>query len=214
MSNAEHPEFDALLSAAGGETAVLPEVLDHAAGCEPCRRRIAKLRGFLKAAADELLELRAECPSPDQLALLPPGAEHSDPHLRDCPLCREEVRLLFELESERQLGLDLDAGAFFRPELLQRGGDAVVYQAPGEPAEMALEDGADLEVRLAEAVVRIKCEDGELSVSVDGEIPGRLVLVLSHATLEKRWPLTADECRLPVGHWQRVRMEVDPKTRR
>jgi hypothetical protein len=213
MQTPEHPDFDALLGAAGG-FGDLAAVRTHADGCEPCRRRIARLRGFLAAAADELLDLRPDCPSPDELAQLPPGAEHSDPHLRDCPLCREEVRMLFELESERRLGFAAGGGAFFRPELLQRGGGAVVYQAPGEPAEMALVDGNDLEVRLDEALVRIHCEDGVLAVSVDGEVEGGLVLVLSDETLEKRWPLTAAEVRLPVEHWRRVRLEVAPRDRR
>ncbi|MEE8523644.1 MAG: hypothetical protein V3T72_06905, partial [Thermoanaerobaculia bacterium] len=202
MHNAEHPDFDSLLSAAEGVAGAGSTARVHADSCETCRRRIAKLRGFLAAAADELLEMRSDCPHPDELAGLPPGAEHSDPHLRECPLCREEVRMLFELESERRLGFDLGGEAFFRPELLQRGGGAVVYQAPGEPAEMALEDGNDLEVRLGEALVRIKCEGGELVASVEGEIAGSLVLVLSDATLEKRSPLTADENRLPVEHWR------------
>lgn len=214
MYDTEHPDFDSLLSAAEGEAGALATVRLHIDGCEPCRRRIARLRGFLAAAADELLDLRSGCPHPDELAGLPPGAEHSDPHLRDCPLCREEVRMLFELESERRLGFAAGGGAFFRPELLQRGGGAVVYQAPGEPAEMALEDGNDLEIRLGEARVRIQCEGGELVASVAGEIAGSLVLVLSDATLEKRWPLTADEIRLPVEHWRRVRLEVVPKERR
>jgi len=51
-------------------------------------------------------------------------------------------------------------------------------------------------------------------VSVDGEVEGGLVLVLSDETLEKRWPLTAAEVRLPVEHWRRVRLEVAPRDRR
>ncbi len=210
MSIAEHPDFDSLLRVAEGEAAGAA-ARAHVEDCEPCRRRIAKLRGFLAAAADELLEMRSECPSPDELAELPPGAEHSDPHLRQCPLCREEVRMLFELESERRLGVELGDGAFYRPELLQRGGSAVVYRAPGEPAEMVLEDGNDLEVRLGEAGVRIRCEHGELAVDVEGEIEGGLVLVLSDETLEKRMPLTAVTSRVPVASWRRVRLEVEAR---
>ena len=223
MESVAHPDLDRLLSATEGEPGALRDVLAHLDGCEPCRRRVAKLRGVLATATEELLDMREGCPSPDELALLPPGAEHSDPHLRDCPLCREEVRLIFELESRRRLGDDRiaeeEASAevavvghlpFYRPELLQRGGSAVVYQASGEPLEMELEDGAELDVPLGKAQVHLSCERGDLAVRVDGVLDDiRLVLVLSSATLEKRWPVNVQEARLKIGTWRRVRLEVE-----
>ncbi len=206
MSIGEHPDLDVLLSATEGESGALRAVRPHLADCESCRDRVARLRGVLAAATEELLDLRPECLSADELALLPPGAEHDDPHLRDCPLCREELRLLFDFETEERLGFALSEGSFFRPEFLERGPAAVLYQRAGEPLEIALEEGRELEATVEGARVRLRCAGGELTARVEGKVGEGLVLVLSNEALEKRVTLGAGEVRLAVGRWRRVRV--------
>lgn len=203
-----HPDDDLLLLACEGDPAALREIRAHLPDCEPCRGRVARLRGVLAAAAEELLASRPECPGPDELALVPPGSEDGHPHVKDCPLCREEVRMLFELESERRMGFTLEHGPFVRPELLQRGAGPALYQASGEPFEMALDDGAALAGPVADGRVRLRCAGGELRAAAEGAVPETLVLVLSDAVLEQRvrW-VTSGELRIAVGRWRSVRLE-------
>lgn len=206
----DHPDVDLLLSACEGEPDALREVRAHLEDCAACRGRVGELRGVLAAAAEELLALRPECPSPDELALLPPGSEDDHPHLRDCPLCRQEIRFLAALESERRLGFTFEEGAFVRPELVERGAGGAFYQKPGDPPalEMELTDGAELTTAIGDGEVVLHCDGGELVARASGEMPETLVLLLSDASLEKRvrWS-TAGELRLEVGRWRRVRVE-------
>lgn len=218
-----HPPLDTLLQCAAG--AVDSETVTHVEVCSSCRQRLGELRGFLHTVRDELLEMRPECPTPDELARLPPGAEHDDPHLMRCPLCREEVKMLFEVESTARLGSGLGSGLgtadsadsadsavgelpagglFYRPSPVVSGGD-FAYQRGAEPAEWVIQEGAEKELRVAGATVSLRCTEGELVVHV-APADGPLTLALSNELLEKRIPLVPGEQRIAVGGWERVRV--------
>ena len=201
-------DIDALLTVASGEAE--SETRSHVAGCEPCRRRVGELQAFLTTVRDELLEQRPECPTPEELAQLPPGAEHDDPHLRQCPLCRQEVRMLFDLESAQRLGTesaDLPMGGpFYRPSPVIQGGTFAYQRSTGQ-AELLLESGRQGSFEVAGALVALRCEGSELIVRVEGSPRTALVLVLNNDLLEKQIPLTSTELRVPKDGWGRASVE-------
>jgi len=234
MSTTPHPPIDALLlfvtegagtrtgtrtgTETGTETGIAGTgpgeagtlTRTHVIDCAPCRQRLGELRGFLNTVRDELLETRPECPSPDELARLPPGAEHDDPHLQQCPLCRQEVRMLFEVESAARLGTEVGglaaSGLFYRPSPVVQGG-GFAYQRGTGLAEWAIAVGEEKEMVVAGTTVRLRCADAELIVEVTagGE---SLALVLGNEVLEKQVPLAVGEQRLAAGGWKRVRVVV------
>ncbi len=203
MELSQHPDSDTLLAVAAGDPQAARTASRHLAGCERCLARIAELRGVLDQAADELLDLRPDCPPPDELALIPPGGESDDPHVRHCPLCREEVRLLFELETQERLDFALGDGPFIRPELVEYAASAA-YQAA--PNELPLAPGAETTVAISGATVRMRVAGDELAVELEGRPEGTLTLVLSDDLLEKRVALARATLRLAVGRWKRARV--------
>lgn len=213
MSTTPHPPIETLLHFAAGEADT--ETGTHVDACTPCRQRLGELRGFLNTVRDEFLETRPECPSTDELARLPPGAEHDDPHLRQCPLCRQEVRMLFEVESAARLGTEVGdvplGGLFYRPSPMVQGG-GFAYQRGASPAEWAIAVDGEKELTVAGATVRLRCvgggTGGELIVDVT-EAGEPLALALSNEVLEKRIPLVAGEQRVAVGGWKRVRVVLE-----
>lgn len=205
--NAERGEANEL-SAVDESSAVETATSIHLDGCKPCRERLAVLRGFLNTVRDELLETRPECPSSDALARLPPGAEHDDRHLQQCPLCREEVRMLFEVESAARLGTEVGevpaSGLFYRPSPVVQGGD-FAYQRGAGPAGWVIAEGEEKKLVVAGAKVRLRCVEKELIVEV-GETAEALALALSNELLEKQLPLTVGEQRVAAGGWKRARV--------
>jgi hypothetical protein len=204
----EHPSNDLLLDLAAGDGETTTHL--HVEGCDPCQRRLEDLRHYLAVVRAELLELRPSCPSTDELADLPPGAEHDHAHLRECPLCREEVRLRFAAESAGRLGGDLDLPTdmpFYRAApVVAAGGFA--YQRAGGAVEMLLEEGRTAEVTIAGVTVTLRCADGELTAELSGAPERPLLLVLSNELLEKRIPLGAEGLRTGCGVFRRARVEA------
>jgi hypothetical protein len=211
MSTTPHPSTDVLLQFATGETGLetgVAEIETHMNACAPCRQQVEKLEAFFNTVRDELLETRPECPSSDQLARLPPGAEHDDPHLQQCPLCRQEVRMLFEVESAARLGTEVGevpaSGLFYRPSPVVQGG-GFAYQRGMSPVEWVIAEGEGKELVVAGTTVGVRCVGGELIVDV-AETGAELALALSNELLEKQIPLSVGEQRLPAGGWERVRV--------
>ncbi|MCP4659755.1 MAG: hypothetical protein GY856_30500 [bacterium] len=199
----QHPDQDTLLSVAAGDSQAARTAARHLAGCGRCLARVAELRGVLDTASDELLELRPDCPPPHELALIPPGGESDHPHVRHCPLCREEVRLLFELETQERLDIAIGDGPFIRPELVEYAA-AMAYQAAEDSSELALRQGAETAVAIGGATVRMRVAGGELVVELEGRPEGELYLLLSDDLLEKRVPLARATLRVAVGRWKRA----------
>lgn len=205
MEPSQHPDQDTLLSVAAGDPQAVRMAASHLAECERCLTRVAELCSVLEAAADELLDLRPDCPPPHELALIPPGGESDHPHVRHCPLCREEVRLLCEHETRERLDLAISDGPFIRPELVEYAA-SMAYQAAEDPAELPLRQGAETTVAIAGVTVRMRIADEELIIEREGHPDGELILVLSDDLLEKRVPLVRATLRIAVGRWKRARV--------
>jgi len=205
MEPRPHPDCDTLLSVAAGDPRATREAARHLAECEPCLARLAELRRVLEAASEELLDLRPDCPPPHELALIPPGGESDHPHVRHCPLCREEVRLLFEFETRERLQIAIGDGPFVRPELVE-GAATMAYQTAEAASELPLRHGAETAVAIGGATVRMRVAGEELVVELDGRPEGELVVVLSDDLLEKRVSLAKATLRIAVGRWKRVRI--------
>ena len=208
MSTTPHPPQDALLQFAAGDTD--PATGAHVEGCPPCRERLGALRTFLHTVRDDLLEARPGCLSPDDLARLPPGAEYDDPHLRQCPLCRHEVRMLMDVESAGRLGTDVDgelpAALFYRPSPVVAGG-TFAYQRGAGPVEWVIAEGEEKELTVEGSTVRLRCAGGELVAEVVAGGPA-VALALSNDLLEKRVPLAPGEQRIAAAGFKRVRLEL------
>lgn len=203
MTFGGHPDLDLLLSVAEGDAAASREARAHLAGCAACRGEVARLRGFLAAVAEELLESRPGCLSTDEIAALPGSAE-AHPHLADCPLCREERQALLALEADRQL--DLGQGGFVRSTLFERVEGLSKVAAVGA-LEIELPGGGERRGTAAGVSVRLFVEGTELVVEIDGAPQRALCLLLSNPLLEKRLDLAPGEMRVPIGGWKRASVE-------
>lgn len=214
MEAARHPDSGVLTALAAGDPELAAGVADHVAGCEICAGRVAELRGVLEAAAEELLDMRPDCLSPEDLATIPPGGEWEHPHVRECPLCQEEIRLLYAFETQERLGVSLEDAPFLRPELFEPARSFAYLESEG-PLELTLRPGASSEGQIAGATVRLRVVVQELVVEVEGEPAQELVLVLSDDVLEKRLPLPGATLNVNAGRWLRARLEVQagPVTR-
>lgn len=203
MAQGAHLDIDLLLSVAEGEVEGTDAATDHLAGCPVCRAEVARLRSFVTAIGEELLESRPGCLSTDELATLAPGADADHPHLADCPLCREEWQALLALEARRALAAG--EGAFVRPELFERGGREL-YAGRGA-LEIEVEPGSARSGTLAGARVSLRVEGEALVVRIEGEPEKPLRLRLESDVVEKRIDLAPGETRLPRARWRRARVE-------
>lgn len=79
------------------------EIEVHVAMCESCREELDALKAldaFLREHGDELSDVMADCPTPDQLVKFASGEQPDDfmeAHLEYCPDCREQVELVRDL---------------------------------------------------------------------------------------------------------------------
>ena len=199
-----HLDLDLLLSVAEGEPDAARVAGPHLAGCPVCRAEVARLRSFVAAIGEELLEARPGCMTPDELASLAPGAEVDHPHLADCPLCREEWQALLALEAQRALALG--EGPFVRPQLFERGGREL-YAGRGV-FEVELKEGAERTGTVAGAKVSLRVGAGEIVVRVEGTPEKPLHLLLESDLLEKKLDLAPGELRLPLARWKKARIET------
>lgn len=204
MVSGAHLDLDLLLSIAEGELSAARVADGHLAGCPACQAELARLRSFVAAVGEELLEARPGCMTPDEIATLAPGAEVDHPHLADCPLCREEWQALLALEAARNLGAD--AGPFVRPQLFERGGRDL-YAARGA-FEVDLREGAERAGTVANAKVSLRVAAGEILLRVEGTPTNPLRLLLESDLLEKRLDLAPGELRLPLAGWKRAKVEA------
>ena len=196
-----HPTHEDLARAAAGDPEARRSLAPHLTVCVTCREELAHLLGVLEAAAEELIESRPGCPAPEVLAELPPGAEREDPHVRSCPLCREELELLRHLETARTLETALGSGVSRRPSWTQREELELAAAAPGMRTEMELREGASLETTVAGATVHLAVSGGVLTVEVRGEPARPLELVLETDLLERRVALGPGETSVDAGRW-------------
>jgi len=199
---ATHPSRDALAAAAAGDLQARRELAPHLRACARCREELARLLGLLEAAAEELIHSRPGCPSPETLAGLPPGAEDTDPHLRSCPLCREELRLIRRLETARALETALTAGIPHRPELTVEGELPLAAAVPGAGATLEIREGASLEIVVAGVKVRLGVHGGELVVEVPTALRRPLELLVENDLLERRTPLRPGRTVLSAAGWK------------
>ena len=176
---------------------------------EEGRQRLEDLRRYMAVVRAELLEMRPACPSTDELANLSPGAEYDHPHLQECPLCREEVRLRFAAESSEHLGLDdLPADAPFYRAMPVVAAGAFAYQRAGGTAEMVLEEDRTFETVVGGVTVSLRCAEGQLEAKLSGAPEQDLFLVLSNDLLEKRILLPAEGLSAACGVFRRARVEA------
>lgn len=206
MTAIQHPALDALLHLASGRAE--PAVAEHLEGCPSCRQRVAELRGVLAVARDELLEERPFCPSPDELAASGSGVPH--PHLEQCPLCRDEVRMRETLDRESLGGEPFtaapsSAAPWMSPQQVDPVSAGVAYLDAGVGDRLRLEEGQSWKSRVGEIAVALACTGRELRAEVEG---GEVVLVLGDEHLEKRLPLAAGLHRFEVGTWRWARIEA------
>jgi len=199
-----HPSRDSLAAAAAGDPEARRSLAPHLATCAACRGELARLFGILDAATDELVRSRPGCPSPELLAELPPGAEETDPHVRSCPLCQEELRLLRHLETARALEHGLAAGGLRRPKVTMRSELPRAAAAPGAVARLELREGARAETTVAGVTVRLAVAGGELVVELEGEPGALLELLLENDLLQRKVSLAVGRTVLPVGSFTRA----------
>lgn len=204
MTAIQHPAPDALLHLASGQAE--PAAAQHLEGCPSCRQRVSDLRGVLSVAREELLEDRPFCPSPDELAAH--GTTIPHPHLEQCPLCREEVRIREALDRE-PLRSDPYAESLPSPapwmSQVEPTSPGVAYLDAGVGDRLKLELGQSWRSRVGEVSVSLECTGKELRVDLEG---GGVVLVLGDENLEKRVPLDVGEHRFEVGTWRWARIEA------
>lgn len=204
MVSGAHLDLDQLLSIAEGELSAARAAGAHLAGCPACQAELARLRSFVAAVGEELLETRPGCMTPDEIATLAPGAEADHPHLADCPLCREEWQALLAFEAARTLAAH--TGPFVRPQLFERGGREL-YAARGA-FEVDLREGAERAGTVASAKVSLRVAAGEILLRVEGTPTNPLRLLLESDLLEKRLDLAPGELRLPLAGWKRAKVEA------
>lgn len=208
MEFSHHPDRATLAAIAAGDPEAARAAAEHLATCERCAAHLTELRCVLDVTAEELLELRPDCLSPEELASFPRGSEGEHPHVRDCPLCREEIRLLYEFETQERLGIALGEASFVQPEILEGGGIGA-YMRFDKPLDLEIRPEAGAEGTLAGASVRLRVEDDTLVVEVVEEPERTLILLLSNEFVEKRYPLAIGVSRFAVGRWQRAQVEAE-----
>ncbi len=202
MESPGHMERDTLIGIAAGDPDLGAAAAAHVAGCGLCSQQVADLLGALDAAAEELRELRPDCLSAEDLASIPPGGEWDHPHVRDCPVCREEIGLLFGFETQERLGIAIDDGIFVRPELLESAA-SMGYAAEG-PFELQIRPGAEIVRTVAGSTVRLRVEGQELLANLQQPPESEIILVLSDDLLERSLQLVHSKSRIPLGRWKRA----------
>lgn len=203
-----HPEADELRAAAAGDPEVRARIAGHLGSCAECRGRLAAMASVLAAVVDELGAGRMACPAPEVLAAIPPGAEADDPHVRGCPLCLEELRLIRALESRRAVEGAFARGMPGRSEAFVRRETGYLQAAPAERVELEIGPSAEAAGAVAGAEVRLLVRDAVLVVEVEGAPRRELVLVLESDLLTKRVPLRPGVLEMPAAGWSTATVEA------
>lgn len=201
-----HLALDDILSLAEGGAGVSGEARSHAGTCPECRERLERSRAALAALPELVGEERPGCPSPEELAEIPPGGAFDDPHLASCPLCRAELEALAFLERRRLYGEAFAAGPPRRVGFLESTSRS--HLVAGETAvEVRVEPGARAEARLGGVRVELTVGSEAIVVRVERTPREPLALVVENDVLEKTVRLEAGETTLSARGWLRARVE-------
>ena len=203
-----HPSHDCLLAAAAGDEEQRRLVAAHAAECRQCQRRLARLLGQAEAVAEELLALRPGCPPPERLAEIPPGGEWDDPHVVDCPLCRQELDLIRALETDRLLGERWAGAPPVRPQQVVPHTSASIQDAEHTSIELDLQPGATASGRLAGTAITASVQTALVVIEVKEQPRDVLQAVLESAHLVRTISLCQGTTEVPRGSWQRLIIRV------
>lgn len=185
-----------------------PSIQEHLQACADCRLRVSEVGAVLEEAAVALLDERPDCLEPDELAELSAEERRGHPHLRDCPLCREELRALSDLEGRRRMEAILERAAdWLRPRaLVPDARRAAVYAGSSGGPSLELKSGAHWEGELAGARIAARVDRETLAIEVTGDSNRPLELILEDEMLEERRRLATGRTTLDVGAWQRARL--------
>ncbi len=199
-----HPTRDELAGAAAGDVRLREQLAPHLATCSPCRAALARSLGILEAAAEEMIRSRPGCPAPDVLAAIPDGREADDPHLQVCPLCREELAIVRELETTRRLRTAVASGVFRQEGLTVEDRLAVAAAVPGGRIELDLRPGATTRGRIAGCEVTLEVTEEGLAIEVTGTAEAPLELLLENDLLERVLPLEEGRRVVEIARWTRA----------
>ena len=181
---------------------------EHVLSCDRCRSRLDQARAIERALVSDLLHHRPFCLGTDELADLPPGAEHVHPHLVECPMCRDDLRILQEMEAEESLGMVAMPGFPMAAVAVEVGDFRLHYQAAGD-LEVPLDQGplsAEQDVGDRHVVVRVVPPDLEIDVADKGH--AELELQLENSFFVESRALSVGVQRLPIGDWRLARVLV------
>ncbi len=198
----KHPSRSELAAAAAGDTELRRRLAPHLQICAPCRDELARFLGVLEAAVEETVAARPGCPPPETLAGLSEDVARKDPHVGSCPLCREELKVLWELERSREVVAAFELGVPHRSELTVRSVLPVAAAAPGQVVKIVLEEGAAVEATVGGVDIRLSVAGGTLAVNLEGGQKRRLELILENDLLERHITLDVSKTVLTVGRWK------------
>jgi hypothetical protein len=196
----EHLTLECLLAAAAGDKKQRRVVAAHATDCAQCRDELARVLGLAEGAPDELIASRPGCPAPEQLAGIPAGGEWDDPHVADCPLCRQELDLIRSLQAKELTSQAWD-GPLLRTHPLVTQTSTYIQDGPGESIRLELKPGAECQGKLAGALVKLSVDRQTIVIEIKGPAE-QLEAELQGPLLVRRLQLDQERTEIPLESWQ------------